>query len=66
MSDIDTRLADVERRIQRLEILTGSTDTRPQNAPAPQLNGTLRNLLFWVGLIVLGVIIWNFSSKLSN
>jgi hypothetical protein len=66
MSDIDTRLADVERRIQRLEMLTGSTETRPQNAPSPQLNGTLRNLLFWVGLIVLGVIIWNFSSRLQN
>ncbi len=66
MNDIDTRLAEVERRLQRLEMLTGSTETRPQIAPARQPNEVIRNLIFWVSLIVLGVVIWIFSSRLSN
>ena len=28
------------------------------------MNSTLRNLLFWMGLVVLGVVIWEFSSNL--
>jgi len=30
------------------------------------MNSTLRNLLFWMGLVVLGVVIWEFSSNLQR
>ena len=30
------------------------------------MNSTLKNMLFWVVLIVVGVLIWNFSTKLQQ
>ncbi|TAK13421.1 MAG: ATP-dependent metallopeptidase FtsH/Yme1/Tma family protein, partial [Acidobacteria bacterium] len=30
------------------------------------MNSTLRNMLFWMGLVVLGVVIWEFSSNLQR
>src|SRR5205814_9899383 len=32
----------------------------------PCLNSTLKNLLFWVVLVVVGVLIWNFSTKFQQ
>ena len=67
MSDIEDRLADIERRLQRLE-LTGVRPIDPVIAPQTfqPSNSTVRNLLFWLGLVVLGVVIWEFSSRLSQ
>ena len=30
------------------------------------MNSTLKSLLFWMVLIVVGVAIWNFSTKLAG
>ena len=30
------------------------------------MNSTLRSLLFWVVLVVIGVLIWNFSTKFQQ
>ena len=30
------------------------------------MNSTLKSLVFWVVLVVVGVIIWNFSTKFGN
>ena len=69
MSDIDDRLASIERRLQQLE-LTGVRPIDPLAPPQPIQpfgpQSTLRNLVFWISLIILGVVIWEFSNKLSN
>jgi hypothetical protein len=65
MSDIEDRLADIERRLQRLE-LTGVRPIDPLQPIQPfAASSTMKNLLFWLGLVVLGVVIWEFSSRLS-
>ena len=30
------------------------------------MNSTLKSLLFWVVLVVIGVLIWNFSTKFQQ
>ena len=30
------------------------------------MNSTLKSLLFWMALVVLGVLIWNFSTKFQT
>ena len=30
------------------------------------MNSTLKSLLFWMALVVLGVLIWNFSTKFQS
>ena len=30
------------------------------------MNSTLKSLLFWMALVVLGVLIWNFSTKFQH
>jgi hypothetical protein len=67
MSDIENRLADIERRLQRLELVgpLHKVEREADRASEAPLNSTLRNLVFWIGLIILGVVIWIFSADLA-
>ena len=66
MSDIEDRLADIEQRLQRRE-LTGERPIDPlQNPQMPKMSSTARNLFFWMALVVLGVVIWEFSNRLAH
>lgn len=69
MSEIENRLADVERRLQRLELAARPPYQMEVAEPVPPQTSRqvmIRNLLFWIGLIVLGLVIWNFSSNLAE
>ena len=69
MSEIENRLADVERRLQRLELAARPPQQIEIADPVQALTSRqelVRNLVFWLGLVVLGVVIWEFSSRMGN
>jgi hypothetical protein len=66
MSDIEDRLTNIEQRLQRLE-LTGVRPVDPLPSTQPfAASSTAKNLLFWLALIILGIVIWELSNKLAQ
>lgn len=66
MNDTDERLAKIEDRLRQIEL---GAPGAPPPGPPPYVQKpperTLVNLAFWLGLTLLGVVIWIMADRMK-